>query len=792
MEQDSILYGFNNDQKIVAVQHVSDDMMRVYIRSPEGITSKDFEFYPFFLLSEATPLKDFPHKHWLKELDGGNYFRFLAVFSRWSEMWDAIHHTIDWHNNRSPNKINSYQELPILYLRSDPISQFLIHSGITLFKGMDFPALHRLQLHIATYTKQPIKQSRALRQENRIVLISLSDNTGWEYVIQGKNKTEREMLDELIQCICERDPDIIEGHDIIHSTLPFIADRCKLLEIDFTIGRDGSTVNSMNYRVSFDERSPESVIYTIAGRHVMDTLLLVQSYDISKHTIENYGLKHVAQHFGLTKRDRIYIKPERISWYWEHEPDLLVRHALDEVQEIRQLSEYLSPSVFYLTQMVPFNYSSVARLGSAAKIETLMLREYIHQKHSIPKPQSGTQSSGGYTDVFYTGVLGPIVEVDIESLYPSIMLRDSIAPKADDLGIFLHLLDSLTRMRLSAKRTMRTTDDPVEKIKFDTLQSSFKILINSFYGYLGYHRGLFNDVEAAERVTQHGRKLLHQLVQSITAQEGTAVEVDTDGIYFVPPISITDEEGENRFVSSISRELPQGIHLIFNGRYQKILSYKMKNYALLDYNQKIRIKGSSFISRTIERFGKHFIQQAIEFILQRNFTGLHKIYVNLYKDISDHKLSISDFARTETLRDTREQYLKAVEGTMRNPTASYEVALAANIFWKPGDRISYYITGNDANIRGFENCKLAEDWDPNFPDENVSYYLKRLREFAKKFEMYFLPQDYHIIFSDDDLFGFSEEKISILTLPISRESTQFLQDDEDSSPVEFKIWLGES
>ena len=40
--------------------------------------------------------------------------------------------------------------------------------------------------------------------------------------------------------------------------------------------------------------------------------------------------------------------------------------------------------------------------------------------------------SGGYTDIFVTGVVGPVVYADVESLYPSIMLHYDVRPHADD------------------------------------------------------------------------------------------------------------------------------------------------------------------------------------------------------------------------------------------------------------------------------------------------------------------------------------------------------------------------
>lgn len=379
-----------------------------------------------------------------------------------------------------------------------------------------------------------------------------------------------------------------------------------------------------------------------------------------------------------------------------------------------------------------------------------------------------------------------VVDVDVESLYPSIMITDGIAPRTESIGVFTHLLTRLTAMRLDAKRAMKAEADPANRAKLDALQSSFKILINSFYGYLGYNRALFNDIEQADRVTMTGQAHLRRLIEAIGSRRGAVIQVDTDGIFFSPPDTIRGvEEKEEAFVPLIARELPEGIRLALNGRYKAMLSYKKKNYALLGYDNKISMKGSSLTSRSLEKFGRHFVAQCIDALLNRNIAALHSLFVSLWTDIAEHRLTVADFARTETLREGSLAYAESLERGERNKTASYEVALASGLSWKPGDRVSYYITGSDASVKGFENCKLAEEWDPTLPDENVAFYQKRLQELAKKFEVFFQPQDFRAIFSMDDLFPFSPDGIEILTVRLERTAPA------EPDPDEPRIWLEE-
>jgi DNA polymerase I len=782
----SLLYGHNADERIVAVQQLNDSTMRVYFRDGDAVRYSDERFYPFFFLSETTFLEEFRQKHWVKKLEGDAFFKYLCAFEEWTSMWDAIRHMIDRFNRNAVTKAESYNQLDFVHLYTDPVTQYLLQSGRTLFKGMQFEGLYRLQLDIETYTSPRYRFSNANRAEDRIILVALSDNRGWEHLINGKKLSEKQMLTELVRIIAERDPDVIEGHNIFNFDLPYILKRCELHGVSFSVGRDGSVPRSFDTRMSFAERTTEYSITEIAGRHVIDTRILVQSYDMSKRDMESHGLKYAATYFGLSSPDRTYIPGDRISWHWDHDVQPLMDYALDDVRETRGLSDHLSGTSFYLAQMVPFSYGAVCRSGSASKIESLMVRAYLREKHSIPKPSTGTQTTGGYADVFTIGIVGPVLHIDVESLYPSIMISKNVMPASDVNNVFQTLLQNLTALRLDTKRKMKDCKEVEERSRLDAAQSSLKILINSFYGYLGYSRGLFNDFPQADVVTKTGQGILHHMMAFIRAEDGKVVEVDTDGVFFVPPHEVNTEEAERKFLEKLGTTMPEGITIALDGRYKRMLSYKMKNYALLGYDDKIKVKGSSLTSRSMERFGRNYIMQCIGCFLNSDIQGLHTLYSSLHHAITERKLDIRDFSRVEVLRDSLENYKTDVDAGKRNRSAAYEVAQVSGKHVRPGDRIAYYVTGHDVNVRTSEHCKSSEEWDPNFPDQNGSYYIKRLDEFSEKFKPFFLPQDFRAIFSADDLFAFSPVGITSLTVDLPGGSG-----DAPSESPRIGIWLDE-
>jgi DNA polymerase I len=630
----------------------------------------------------------------------------------------------------------------------------------------------------------PRQSSDARKTEDRIVALTLSDNRDWSVTLDGRKLDEKETLEEFVRLIQQQDPDVLEGHNLHGFILPYISTRAEQHGIELLIARDGTALRTIGVSPEQGEGPPN--VFEIAGRHCVDTLPLAQSYDFSHRSFESLKLADISTQLGLVgNSDNEIMGIRKSSPTWGENAAALVKLSKHDARMTRLLSDHLTPSSFYLSQMCPMPLGAVARSGSAAKIELLLLREYIRKKHSVPKPSQGSQSTGGYTDIFLTGVLSTIVHADVESLYPSIILSRKIAPESDKLRLFPSLLSTLVNLRLDAKKRMKQTNDTTERSKLNALQSSFKVLINSFYGYLGYSRALFNDCAKADLVTTTGQELLREIIRQVDRYNGTVIEVDTDGIYFVPPDNVLGEEQEVAFVERLSTALPEGINLAYAGRFRKMLSYKKKNYALLTFDDKISIKGSSLISRSLEPFCRAYIRRCIECLLHEDIHQLHLTYERFAKQIADHSWNAFDFARTEMFRDSIERYEAELTAGTRNPSAAYEVARKAGRYTKPGERISYYVTGTSAGVKIAENSKLAEEWDPNFPDENTQYYLGRLDECSRKFEVFFKPEDFKRIFSVDDLFGFDPSGIEILTKPVTEEEPPPQREERP----EFTIWL---
>jgi DNA polymerase elongation subunit (family B) len=711
-----------------------DATVRVYSRDGQTRAS-DEPFRPFLLLTDPDLLKGFKGEATVTPLDGPGVYRWLAEFPSWFQCLKARDHCREASGRMSGAPEAPYQFFP------DPVHQFLLRTGRTSFLGITFGELRRMAVDIEVTTASGFEFPNAARESDRIIAIAIADSTGFQTVLSGAEMSEADLLRECGRIILERDPDVLEGHNIFRFDLEYMEARARRLKVPLRWGRDGSALSGYPSRMQVAERTIAYRRYRVEGRHIVDTWILAQLYDVGARDLESYGLKDVARHFGIAAPDRTYLPPEDIPRIFREDPATLMAYARDDVIETLGLSAILSPPYFVQAQALPLSYESVVLRGNATKIDGLLLRECLHQGRAVPAPGAGKGVAGGYTAMLLSGVASNVLHVDVTSLYPSLMLARGIAPAADSLGVFPTLLRDLREFRVAAKRASREAESSEERTQAGALQQTFKILINSFYGYLAFSQGHWNDYDAANQVTGEGRDLVQALVARLGELGAAVIEVDTDGIYFTPPPAPIPTAGdgqaagdsESQLIAELEHVLPAGIQLELDGRYEAMLSYKMKNYVLLDARGKLLIKGSGLRSRGIELFQRRWMEQMFRLLLSGRREEIPALVARWREDFEAHRVPLKQFMKTETLQESPAGYQEKLRAGKRNPAAAYELALRSARPYQPGDQVSYYVCGADKRVKVNETAKLATEWNPATPDENTAYYVSKLEDLYEKF-----------------------------------------------------------
>lgn len=713
------------DLKRLTAVETNDQETILFFRDENGrCRSESRAFNPFLFLTSPELLSTFEQEFELIKLKGDDPVAFLARFNSIEDYREAL------------GVLKSQRSVQGMSYRliSDYTQQAMMTQKIRLFRDMPFNELRRMQFDIETLTTGGFEFPNANRSEDKIIIITMSDNTGWEKIISLDNMDEKELLEEFVKIVTERDPDVLEGHNIFRFDLPYIETRAKLNKVKLALGREGRLFTKRNSRFNAAERTINYTRYDLYGRHLVDTYHLCIFYDTIHRNLESYGLKYVARHFGVSPKNRTYVEGDKISEAWFNERERLLKYALDDVRETRAISAILSPSYFYQAQLIPLKYQDCIVRGNATRIDAMLVSEYLNAGQSLPYPEIPQSYSGALTQAFATGTHKNVWHCDIRSLYPSIIIAENWCPKNDVLKVFPRLLKGLRTFRLEAKDAEKRAKTPVEKDACNALQTTFKILINSFYGYLGFSQGTFNDYSMAGKVTSRGREVLTMMLEFLKSSGAKVIEMDTDGIYFVPPATIKSQSLMEEKVQSI---LPPGIEVELDASYPAMFCYKSKNYALLEASGEVAITGAALKSRGLEPFQRDCLQKLLTMLLKEEYEQTEAMFDDFKRAIETREIPLSKLAKTETLNNSLRNYLDKQASGKGRRSAAYELAIASERDYQRGDQVHYYIIGDKKKLSVVDNSKLFAD-APEKRDENTLYYLNKLNDLRKKFEE-FIP-----------------------------------------------------
>src|SRR6266498_1647983 len=219
-EKNTILFGANSTPGIVAIALGESGTVNVYRQEKDGSTVADVEpFHPFVWCdSDVVDLGIDAEK-----LEGDLKYGWLITVDSWKELV-ALRNGL----KKAGRDFFAF---------SDPVQHYLTATGRTLFKEFPFEELKRMQLEVLSLEAGITDPG----YNDHIMGIALSDNAGWEelIVVDPKNAEESEhaALKRLTALIKERDPDVIEGHNLFRFNLPYLVSRAKKAKTKLDWGR---------------------------------------------------------------------------------------------------------------------------------------------------------------------------------------------------------------------------------------------------------------------------------------------------------------------------------------------------------------------------------------------------------------------------------------------------------------------------------------------------------------------------------------------------------------------------
>lgn len=614
-------------------------------------------------------------------------------------------------------------------------SQFLLQRRRRLFEKVSFSQLRRCQLDIETAAVGGDRFSDPENPGDRILAIGLSFGASNRLLVleEDNDEAERRLLESLNHALTEEDPDTIEGHNIFKFDLDYLRVRAKRLKVPCAWGRFGQRAVWRRSRLRVAERWIDFPRCDLAGRSIIDTYLLVQLYDITVREMSSYGLKDAAVYFGITPEDgeqRTYIPGADIQKIFRTDRARFEAYLADDLRETRGIADLLLPTYYEQARTFPTTLQEVTLRGTAGKLELLFLERYYHAAAACPAAGAIEGFEGGFTRSFREGVFRNVLHFDVASLYPSLLLGMGRNPKNDSLGIFIPLLRELRDYRLTFKAQARSDPDPEKRAEYQARQSSYKILINSFYGYLGFSGARFGDGELAGEVTRLGRELLKGLIAEFEANDCDILEADTDGIYLA---SAKWHGNPEALLERVAATLPPGIDLEFDGSYRSMFCYKAKNYALYD-GEKVTIRGSALRSRGIEPYLRRLTSALIHNLLGAGGETAGRLVEHYRTAIEGRSLPVRELAKSENLGQSPEAYSAMVAAGDKPRRAAAEAALQMPNRPRMGERVTYYIPQKRAaGNADWQRARPLELFDGGTAPYDTHYYLDKLNDWVTRY-----------------------------------------------------------
>ncbi|KAJ7783795.1 hypothetical protein DFH07DRAFT_997017, partial [Mycena maculata] len=577
--------------------------------------------------------------------------------------------------------------------------------------------------------------------------------------------TELALLNQIVDIVVDLDPDILVGWEIQAASWGYLNERGG--------GQYGLDIADLISRAPTKRRTGvdqwgmrHTSTFQVGGRHVLNLVRIMRV----ELTLNIYTLENVVFHVLKRRLIPCYGPAALMEWYQDSVPGhtaIVLRYFSSRtsmVLEVLEEAEVVTKTAEF-ARVFGVDFFSVISRGSQFKVESFMFR--------IAKPESFVLVSPSKHDVgrmnaaeamplimeplsaFYTS---PVVVLDFQSLYPSIMiahnycystflgrinefqgrqkfgvtdldlrpglvetLRDHISGDPTGMmfvkpevrkGLLGRMLVELLETRVMVKQAMKgVQDDKALKRILDARQLGLKYIANVVtYGYTSAsYSGRMPAVEIADRGS--GRETLERAIAAIHSTERWGAKVvygDTDSVFVLLSGRTKDQAFRigHEIANTITASNPVPIKLKFEKVYLPCVLLAKKRYVGFKYENPddtepvFDAKGIE----TVRRDGVPAQQKMVETCLKILFRTQDLSEVKAYcyaswKKLLENKASIQDFI-----------FAKEVKmGTYSDKGPPPPgVALAARLAMTEGTEVQYGQRLPYVICRGLPNSRLAD------------------------------------------------------------------------------------
>lgn len=509
-----------------------------------------------------------------------------------------------------------------------------------------------------------------------------------DYDFKNEKKGDKKILEDFLNWIDERDPDLLCGYNSYDFDIPYIIDRCKKLGLPWhklyrfhkLIYDNITKLKYMQIIESYAKLDKTHGMATtdFLGRINYDVYAVDVKRDQMLNDLKDRKMKTLAKHCGFEDVVELGDDVGNTQKLLLEDPERLWRYQESDVRQTRSIAKrYLSIDIALAEELsVPLEVMIARSNGTPA---TLYLLREMYKNHIYVIDTNAQRYKdlyllnpkyqGAINGVYKTGFFEELHKFDFANMYPSSMWTWNLGPdtvrllklseytgeykfKLDNGILYMELPDAnynrqitmavdqskpsiiktaiekLWADRAKFKKIMKQTDEgSKEWTDANTAQSSIKIILNSLYGINGNTHSI-GDMAVAIAVTA----LCRYTSQFVLDYLGdNCVAIDTDGIMtdkFFQEQDINDKINEYLTNTTFIKESKMRLEHEWGVPTVRGYIYRMKNY-VLDKSGDIVKHGVSMKASSLPKIYDKTVDMIIDYMFKNKYTKqelLQKVY----------------------------------------------------------------------------------------------------------------------------------------------------------------------
>jgi len=472
---------------------------------------------------------------------------------------------------------------------------------------------------------------------------------------------EKELLNKLLLWLEKNPPEVITGWN------------CSLYDIPYVIGRLEKVLGTREMKrispwklVTQDEKyikGQSHIICDIGGITILDYLELYKKFTYINQ--ERYSLDHIAfVELGEKKLD--HTEYETFKEFYTKDWQKYIEYNIKDVQLVDRLEDKMKLIELAITMAfdAKVNFNDVFY---QVRTWDAIIYNYLKKKNIVIPPKEDTSKDdkyeGAYVKEPVPGIYNWVVNFDLNSLYPHLIMEFNISPETlvnekhhsisvnsvlnqtfnfdieedysicpngamyrkDVYGFLPQLMQSKYDERVNWKKLQLATEQEYENTKNPKLKNTIakakifqlakKIQLNSAYGAVGNQYFRYYKLENAEAITTSGQVAIRWIEAKLnkymnrilkTEDVDYVIASDTDSVYLhmgplVEKVYQGKEKTNNSVVSFLDKICKVELEKYIESSYEELAKY------LNAYQQKMQMKRECIADRGIWIAKKRYI-----------------------------------------------------------------------------------------------------------------------------------------------------------------------------------------